>query len=518
MFCTKCGEKIEEEEKFCGKCGTPRNKQAEITQSQSETVHPLAGEKSRRNIILPIVSIVAVLLILFVYYNVNRDAEGNGNEPGSNIEDSQRISDSQGNNTESGNAAVTAPTEETIAQTPPAVPEYRFVEVVPEYTISTTRDTMRGLMGEVTYTDGLLAARYSQNRKFGFLNGEGKVIIEPIYNGFTNDITMCPMFSEGKAFLYDADQGKTVLLTNTGVIISTYEGNIVENSRMNKGFKEDRAVIKIDNTTFVLDATGNIVYTREDTRYVAYNARGNYSSGRIVFHMVDREKEYASIIVYDANGNTVYERGDWVDMDYFEYSDNLLTVKHRDGLWGAVGLNGEIVLDFTYERLGLPGDGLIPFMRYGTWGYIDYNGNVVIEREFAKAYRFNDGVAPVRGSEVGVFWFINKNGERVTSVPFSEINGVSGDRMGGGMASWFQASYDPSETRFDNGSGYDFRHFNDYGFAVVTDVNRSNTYQRIIDVQGNTLLNLPNGYHYLGGRFFHEGTTIYRLEGGNLPS
>ena len=61
MYCSNCGNKIEEDEKFCGKCGQPVSNNIEV----NNTTKPHIKIKFNHLIILIIIAFIVMLGIFF---------------------------------------------------------------------------------------------------------------------------------------------------------------------------------------------------------------------------------------------------------------------------------------------------------------------------------------------------------------------------------------------------------------------------------------------------------------------
>ena len=358
---------------------------------------------------------------------------------------------------------------------------FTLTEITPEFTISSTLQVSEGLIGVV----------YTENSKVGFIDENGKIVIEPLYE--LNSSRDIPLFNEDRAFLYNSSTNETVLITTSGSIITTYPddhfGARMQNSRAIVRFP----VYGLSNvdTYYVLNENGfildNLLYEdRGNEGRTSYSFLGNYACDRVVFRKdyslpepsapgvppppVLRFETTSSYAIYDKQGQIIKELFDVYDVAH-EYSDGLLVMRNAGGLFGAIDVNGNTVLDFTYEELGQPNEGLIPFMRYGTWGYIDYNGNEVIERKYESAGRFNDGLAIVRLDRT--FGVIDTSGEIVIPNEYRKID-----------------------------------EFNEYGFAyAVRSRDATGHPGHLIDKQGNILLNMGNYSYtlgYIGGKFLYD--------------
>ncbi len=82
-------------------------------------------------------------------------------------------------------------------------------------------------------------------------------------------------------------------------------------------------------------------------------------------------------------------------------------------------------------------DGLVPNTKFacglasvsknGKYGYINQNGEVVIPFSYDRTYDFSDGVAKVEKD--GKFGYINKNGEKITEIIFEDGGDAAEDRI-----------------------------------------------------------------------------------------
>lgn len=68
----------------------------------------------------------------------------------------------------------------------------------------------------------------------------------------------------------------------------------------------------------------------------------------------------------------------------------------KDGKWGFVDSDGELVIDYTYEEAESFQNGFAPVAQNGRWGYINEDGTMVIQPEFLKATHISEeGTAAV---------------------------------------------------------------------------------------------------------------------------
>lgn len=74
----------------------------------------------------------------------------------------------------------------------------------------------------------------------------------------------------------------------------------------------------------------------------------------------------------------------------------------KDGKWGFVNEDGELVIDYTYEDARSFQNGYAAVMQDELWGYIDEDGNQVIKPQFTEATKFSsEGTAAVKAEDQG---------------------------------------------------------------------------------------------------------------------
>lgn len=193
--------------------------------------------------------------------------------------------------------------------------------------------------------------------KYGFMNSQGKIVIEPQFDE-AND-----MFSEGLCFVKSGE--KTGLIDSTGIVVVHLGEDITGVSRFQGGLSK-------------------------------YKSK---SSGGII-------SKDGRIIISGINGS-------------LEYDDNFIYTYHYNednDTYMIIGLTSEKAyrIGNYYARIGEYHEGLCPVKINDKWGYIDYTGKLVIDTIYDYVYSFSEGLAHVeKGKES---WFINKNGKKVIFV------------------------------------------------------------------------------------------------------
>lgn len=247
------------------------------------------------------------------------------------------------------------------------------------------------------FSEGLAAVQgESSDDKIGFIDKEGKIVIEPKFDSFTGK----PIgnFKDGLAYIYL--NGKVGFIDKTG--------NFVINPIYNYAysFDENLAVINLSDKYGYIDKFGAIKLSPK----FAYAS--SFKEGLAGFSF-DRQK-FGFI---DKTGKVVIEpRFDWVG----GFSEGLAAAsvgmawyghQKSGGKWGFVDKTGKIVIDIKYEVVNPFSEGLAPIKIDGKWGFIDRTGKIQIEPQFDWAEMFDEGFSRVTIDEkIG---YISKTGNYI---------------------------------------------------------------------------------------------------------
>lgn len=220
--------------------------------------------------------------------------------------------------------------------------------------------------------------------KYGFMNAQGKVVIEP-------------QFDKANLFFYEdvcfAEIGqKKGLIDRTGSFIVNIDSTIYSVTPAVKGLFVARGYW---GRTDVIDKTGKVIL--KDIVDFPWR-KGVGEDGDSIYAIKGKE---------------------WVIMD--EYGnppgENKLYV---------VRLNGDTIGEYYNDIKGGFFNGRCAVKKNNKWGYIDWYGNLVINTIYDDAYAFSDeGIARVRrGKE---HYYIDKSGNQLFSVD-STITGFNHNR------------------------------------------------------------------------------------------
>lgn len=266
--------------------------------------------------------------------------------------------------------------------------------------------------------------RFRYNDKYGIIDIDGNVVIEPIYKdmSFPSENLVIAEKSDGNFVILDITSGKEVGSIEGNENISANEIYEINNPSVLYGDDADKYIGFSDDCFFMrvtswandrLEENYNSVCidkTGKEKFATKYNITSNYNAGVAIGYYSDNYMQPKTLAGLDKDGKEL-----WTVENVNEYetqSDGVIIYQDRDSsLYGAVDLKGNNVLECEYEKLTRAGNGLIGFKKYGLWGYLDYKGNEVIKPQFSNAQKFSGGIALVEKDSKQ--YIINTKGETV---------------------------------------------------------------------------------------------------------
>lgn len=143
--------------------------------------------------------------------------------------------------------------------------------------------------------------------------------------------------------------------------------------------KNDKWALIAEDFQFVTD------YLFEDVKMDAYGicsiSKRVFAKDAAGYHMFDEKGQMI--------GNDTYE-------DAVPFFGEEPTAVKKNGKWGFVDADGNMVIEPQYESAEAFHDGLAPVQTLNGWGYINSSNELVIKDEFFGAHSFYKGVAPVK--------------------------------------------------------------------------------------------------------------------------
>jgi len=284
-----------------------------------------------------------------------------------------------------------------------------------------------------------------QNGRYGFMNGQGKLMIPAMYN------EVGP-FQEGLAVVSKDDKFGIIDKKNQEVVDFQYD-EILE-------FVNNRAIVRKDQKYGVIDRLGKLIFplvfddisytgslydTQKDEKIRLYDLNFQevaYVDGVVELSfsqwMSNQHPEYEfigdldrasnrAVVKVSGQLNYIDSTGKLILTNPFEWFPDALSVaKFNNGFavyrkkdkYGLIDVNGKLVQKTVYEASG-PFTGFWPVKDKGNWALLDVKGKVVLPFEYDFIRYF-----PEMGYLVGreeFFGLVNEAGKMVLPVSFSNI-------------------------------------------------------------------------------------------------
>lgn len=118
--------------------------------------------------------------------------------------------------------------------------------------------------------------------------------------------------------------------------------------------------------------------------------------GRFKWTFIDKSgKEWDGPDFYD-----FFVRG--INATYQIFNDySLASLKDKNNLWGAVNKEGEVILPFKYDGLGVFSEGVAWFKEGNAYGFIDHKGQEIIAPQYDRVSAFSgDQAIAIQGEDV----------------------------------------------------------------------------------------------------------------------
>lgn len=248
------------------------------------------------------------------------------------------------------------------------------------------------------------------NGKYGFINGKGKEIIEPLYDGYGYSGV-----SGGKVYVEDHAAKKQYYFSSAGSELFEYK------LRGASVLFNDRALY----ATQVKNADGGTA-----TRYGYIDSHGKVIIQPIYANAYNFSEGLARVNVGKAAGYINTEGELVIPYRYSstsDFSEGMAAVMLAyGGKYGYIDTTGKLRITPRYDHAMPFSNGAAVVYVNGKYGYIDKNGNYLLTPQFSMAQPFSEGLAFVERN--GATFYINKKGTKV-------IQGIrAGGLFKGGLA------------------------------------------------------------------------------------
>ena len=237
-----------------------------------------------------------------------------------------------------------------------------------------------------------------QGGKYGYIDTEGNILIEPIYEDarpFFEGLAAVRLHSE---YGYIDNNGQTVIPFQFADALDFHDGKAAVGTKWTpSGF------LRYRTDCCIIDRSGNILKSVDFTPLKMYRL-ADYSEGWYIA---------SSYSLMDHSGNFLY-CGILVESSFHE---GLARRLESDGGICFIDQTGKAVL-MGYQNAGDFSNGLAPAMAADKWGYIDKTGVFVLPPAYDSASGFSEGLACVMVSDaVMQTWeIIDQSGKKVYDV------------------------------------------------------------------------------------------------------
>lgn len=247
----------------------------------------------------------------------------------------------------------------------------------------------------------------SSEGKYGFIGKDGKYVVNPTYKSASS-------FSEGLACVVPED-GKPQYIDKTGNVKFT-----VNEGRYSGVFNDGLALVGVESKEGVkwgyIDQTGKMAINAQ------FDAAGIFSEGLAAVAMTSKENGETLWGFIDKNGTIV------VNYQFkghnIRFANGLALVS--DGKkQGYVDKNGKYVINPQFDNAGQFKDGLAAIRQGDMCGFIDSEGKIVINPQFNRVENFSGGLAAVSSSD-GKYGYIDEDGKYVINPQFERASDFFG--------------------------------------------------------------------------------------------
>ena len=234
--------------------------------------------------------------------------------------------------------------------------------------------------------------------KWGFVNTEGNIIIEPQYfyvAGFFSGVSL--VRNQKKDYFFINKENRNIF------------GKIVFQKA--SSFYDGYAVIENDKGFGVIDLRGiTIIHPQYD-----------YADNRVSDGLwaVGNSGELKTTFIDVETGEKVFQ-GPYKLTGTF-HDGYVAALSIEDGGWGILDSDGNVVVDFQYKHISATSsEGLLAFKNDKLSGYMSVDGNIVIPAQFEIAGYFVAGLARIKKN--GRYGYINRKGEIIYDDHILECN------------------------------------------------------------------------------------------------
>lgn len=233
------------------------------------------------------------------------------------------------------------------------------------------------------------------NGKYGFINGQGKVVIEAVYDSYGYSGT-----PGGTVYVEDHAAKKQYYFSSAGKKLFEYK-------------LRDASILYNDRALYT--AKVQLAGGATATRYGYIDSQGKVAIQPIYVKAFHFSEGLARVNMGKASGYINTKGKLVVPYRYSftsDFSEGMAAVTLAvGGKYGYIDTTGKLRITPRYDYATPFSDGAAVVSVNGKYGYIDKKGNYLIKPQFSMAQPFSEGLAFVERN--GVTFYINKKGAKV---------------------------------------------------------------------------------------------------------
>ena len=333
--------------------------------------------------------------------------------------------------------------------------------------------------------------------KWGYIDKNGNFKIGPVFDYAEN-------FQYNNLAIVSINQKSAVIDKNGNYIIAPFDGSI-------NGFSEDRAIIRNNTGSKMIDETGKVLFSTDGYISRLYEGRAVFSSKNYIH---DDYTDYYGYL--DKDGNIVISAR-------YKYGSNFRNgkaiVKIDEYNYALIDPRGKIINTYNFYYMTDISEGLIifsPYLEdgYYKFGFADEDGTVIIPPRFDGASVFHQGRSIVSISDDYTYYYglIDKKGKWIIEPTYSDIRIIGENRAAVGIpvnnkVPEGEAKYAIFDLNGNKLTDFDYFDITDYknGYASVNDGKKT----FFIDINGKMVDTLPI-FEGIGAMFMENGV-IYSI-------
>jgi predicted Zn finger-like uncharacterized protein len=282
------------------------------------------------------------------------------------------------------------------------------------------------LVAEIFTDDGLAKVMFGNTRERGFINKKGELIIN--LTGLISDDRIdleIGDFSNGLAWIRTKDGKYGYINTEGKMVIEPYKFNKVGDFS-----KNGLARVSLENNKYgYINRKGDLILNFDRGNWSDFGG-SNFSDNGLARVYGHGSSSFERVVLQEGLGASrindkgfINEKGDVVikEDNYLiegDFSKNGLARITVDKKYGYINSEGDIVIkpEFKYAKdfanNGLASVEVVEYDKYGAsktkYGYIDSQGEIVIKPQFISAESFSNGLAKVQTENE--YGYINESG------------------------------------------------------------------------------------------------------------